>query len=96
MSDATGIAVESFSDVTPWKAAIAGAAALVTPDSGALHVAGMLGTPTVAVFPPVRDFDLQLARWSPWAAPFRAVRADGDWPARVVSGLQELHVPVRR
>ena len=35
----------------------------------------MIGTPVVAVFPPSRDYALQVARWAPWAAPHRIVRA---------------------
>lgn len=87
---ATQMHVERFGDLEPWKAAIGAAAALVTPDSGALHVAGFTGTPTVAVFPPERDFRLQVARWSPWAAPYRIVRGEGDWPARVAEALAQL------
>jgi ADP-heptose:LPS heptosyltransferase len=87
---AGGIPVERFGALTPWKEAIANAAAIVSPDSGALHVAGMVGTPTVAVFPPSRDFDLQLARWAPWAAPYRALRAEGNWPDQVGAALNEL------
>jgi ADP-heptose:LPS heptosyltransferase len=90
MSDACGIAVERFAEIEPWKSAIAGAAALVAPDSGAVHVAGMVGTPTVAVFPPIRDFALQIARWSPWAAPYQIVRADAGWPARIAPAVHEL------
>jgi ADP-heptose:LPS heptosyltransferase len=55
-----------------------------------VHVAGMVGTPTVAVFPPIRDFELQLARWAPWAAPYRALRAEGNWPDQVTGALGEL------
>ncbi len=87
---ASGIAVERFGALTPWKEAIANAAAVVAPDSGAVHLAGMVGTPTVAIFPPIRDFDLQLARWAPWAAPYRALRADGTWPDRVPAALHDL------
>jgi hypothetical protein len=50
----------------------------------------MLGTPTVAVFPPIAQFELQTARWAPWAAPYRAIRADGDWPTEVPRALREL------
>ena len=72
------------------KAAIGAAAAIVTPDSGALHVAGFTGTPTVAVFPPERNFELQVERWSPWAAPYRIVRGDTDWPKRAAEALDQL------
>ena len=87
---AAGIEVECYAQLAPWKNAIAGAAALIAPDSGALHLAGMLGIPTVAVFPADRDFALQTARWSPWAAPHRIIRADGDWPHAAAESLNEL------
>lgn len=87
---ATGLDVERFATTAPWKAAIAAAPVLVAPDSGALHVAGMVGTPVVGVFPPVRDYALQVARWSPWAAAHRIVRADGGWPARAADALAQL------
>jgi ADP-heptose:LPS heptosyltransferase len=87
---ATQLRVERFGELEPWKAAIGAAAAIVTPDSGALHVAGFTGTPTLAVFPPGRDFRLQVARWSPWAAPYRILRGDGDWSARAAEALAQL------
>jgi ADP-heptose:LPS heptosyltransferase len=90
IESATGLRVTFFDRVEPWKAAIAAAPAMVAPDSGASHVAGMLGTPIVAVFPPSRHFDLQVARWWPWAAPHRIVRADTGWPERCADALAEL------
>jgi ADP-heptose:LPS heptosyltransferase len=87
---ATGLTVDFFAEFEPWKEAIAGAPALVTPDSGALHVAGMVGTPVVAIFPPSRNFALQAARWAPWAAPHRIVRADQGWSARAADALVQL------
>jgi ADP-heptose:LPS heptosyltransferase len=90
LAGAAGLSVESFDRLEPWKEAIAGATALVAPDSGAVHVAGMVGTPVVALFPPSRDFALQVARWSPWAAPHRIVRAQGDWPAQATDALVQM------
>lgn len=90
LSAATGMPVERFATLDPWKAAIGAARAVLTPDSGALHVAGMVGTPVVAVFPPVRDFALQTARWSPWAAAHRIVRADAGWPQRAADAVAAL------
>ncbi len=87
---ASGIAVDRYASLEPWKEAIGGSRALVAPDSGAVHVAGMLGTPTVAVFPPIVQFALQTARWAPWAAPYRTIRADGAWPREVPRALREL------
>jgi ADP-heptose:LPS heptosyltransferase len=90
IAEATAIAVEYFDDLASWKAAIGAASALVTPDSGALHVAGMVGTPVVAVFPPSRDFASRVARWAPWAAPHRIVQAGDGWPARASDALAQL------
>jgi ADP-heptose:LPS heptosyltransferase len=92
---ATGLSITYFDALEPWKEAIAGAAALVTPDSGALHVAGMVGTPTVGIFPNARNYALQVARWAPWAAPHHIVRAEGDWPSRAGDALAQL-LAVRR
>jgi ADP-heptose:LPS heptosyltransferase len=86
---AAGVVVERFDALEAWKEAIGGARALVAPDSGAVHVAGMLGTPTVALFPQ-RNFDRQVARWHPWAAPYRAVRLDDGWSQRAREALEEL------
>ncbi len=87
---ATGSSVEGFAASAPWKEAIAAAPALVTPDCGALHVAGMTGTPVVGVYPPSRRYSLQVARWAPWAAPHRIVRAEPNWPARAAGALAQL------
>ncbi len=87
---ASGTSVERFDALEPWKEAIGAARALIAPDSGAVHVAGMLGTPTVALFPPQRDFESQVARWRPWAAPYRAVALDDGWPQRALDALEEL------
>jgi ADP-heptose:LPS heptosyltransferase len=90
IAHSTGLPIDYFDDLKPWKEAIAAACAIVTPDSGALHVAGMIGTPTVAIFPPDRSYALQVARWAPWAAPHRIVRADEGWPARAGDALAQL------
>ncbi|HZV76734.1 MAG TPA: glycosyltransferase family 9 protein [Candidatus Babeliales bacterium] len=90
IAGATGIAISYFDEIEPWKAAIAAAPAIVTPDSGALHVAGMVGTPVVAIFPPDRNYALQVARWFPWAAPHRIVRAGDDLANRAGDALVSL------
>jgi ADP-heptose:LPS heptosyltransferase len=65
-------------DVPPttraWIGAIDAAAALVSPDTGAAHLAGMLGVPVVDVFPDA-GFDAQTRRWRPWASSSIALRA---------------------
>jgi ADP-heptose:LPS heptosyltransferase len=87
---AGGFAIERFDDLAPWKEAIGGARALVAPDSGATHVAGMVGTPVVAIFAADRHFERQVARWHPWAAPYHVVRVDGEWSQRIVNGVEAL------
>jgi ADP-heptose:LPS heptosyltransferase len=87
---ATGQSVSYFDEMGPWKDAIGAATAIVTLDSGALHVAGMVGTPVVAIFPSQRNYALQVARWAPWAAPHRIVRSDAGWPARASEALAYL------
>ena len=84
------MSVERFEQTEPWKEAIAGAQALVAPDSGATHVAGMVGTPTVAIFAAQPQFDRQVARWHPWAAPYRIIKPEGQWAQRVVASLDIL------
>jgi ADP-heptose:LPS heptosyltransferase len=57
-----------------WIATVDGAAALVSPDTGAAHLAGMIGVPVVDVFPDA-GFDAQTRRWRPWASSSIVVRA---------------------
>lgn len=86
----SGIAVERFDALGPWKESIGAAQVVVAPDSGATHVGGMLGTPTVAVFAAGKNFERQVARWHPWAAPYHVVRIDGEWAQRIVNGVDAL------
>jgi ADP-heptose:LPS heptosyltransferase len=86
----TGLDVSLFADLNSWKNAIGAATAIVTPDSGALHVAGMIGTPIVAIFPQQRNFALQASRWAPWAAPNRIIQSGDGWPARATEALAQL------
>jgi ADP-heptose:LPS heptosyltransferase len=73
---ATGIEVEQPHGLRPWKRWIAGARALVTPDSGASHLAGMLGIPSVVAFAAGPAVARDIVRWKPWAAPSRALVLD--------------------
>jgi ADP-heptose:LPS heptosyltransferase len=58
--------------VPQWLGAIDSLAALVTPDTGAAHAAGMLGVPVIDIFDGPR-FDQLSRQWRPWAAPHRCV-----------------------
>ncbi len=66
--------VEAPATTREWIAAIDAAAALVSPDTGAAHLAGMIGVPVVDVFPDA-GFDAQTRRWRPWASSSIVVRA---------------------
>jgi ADP-heptose:LPS heptosyltransferase len=71
---ALGVTPESFDDLHAWVEALDTAAAVVTVDTGAAHVAGMLGVPIIDVFPDAH-FEAQVRRWHPWASTYRALRA---------------------
>jgi ADP-heptose:LPS heptosyltransferase len=71
---ALGVVPETFLDLRGWVEALASAAVVVTVDTGAAHVAGMLGVPVVDVFPNAH-FATQVRRWRPWAAAYRAIPA---------------------
>jgi ADP-heptose:LPS heptosyltransferase len=92
IEDAVGMTIEFFDSLGAWKTAIASASAVVAPDSGAIHLAGMLGTPVVAVFPDSPQFAQQTARWAPWAAPNRIISAGNaeTWPRAAAVALREL------
>ena len=67
-------AIEVPPSTRSWIGAIDAGGALVTPDTGAAHLAGMIGVPVVDVFGD-RDFDVQTRRWRPWASSSIVVRA---------------------
>jgi ADP-heptose:LPS heptosyltransferase len=68
------VRVDAPETTRAWIAAVDAAAALVTPDTGAAHLAGMIGVPVVDVFPDAH-FDVQTRRWRPWASSSIVVRA---------------------
>jgi ADP-heptose:LPS heptosyltransferase len=88
--NAAGVDLELYAGVDEWKSTIACARALVAPDSGATHVAGMTGTPVVAIFANSRGVALQTARWAPWAAPHRIVVVHDDAAAAVEAATRAL------
>jgi ADP-heptose:LPS heptosyltransferase len=60
-------------EATPlWLGALGSAGAIITPDTGAAHAAGMLGVPVVDLFEPDR-FEQLSRQWKPWAAPCRCL-----------------------
>ena len=58
--------------VPQWFGAIARLSALITPDTGAAHAAGMLGVPVIDLFDRDRFEQLSL-QWRPWAAAHRCL-----------------------
>ena len=92
-SAALGVVVEAFDDLRGWVAALDASAAVVSTDTGAAHVAGMLGVPVIDVFPDAH-FAAQTRRWRPWASPYRVLRAselrDGAAAAVIEAALHGL------
>ncbi len=76
IASAAGVPGFAPLSVAAWKMHLAAAEAIVTPDSGAAHVAGMLGVPCVDCFAPSSATAFDIVRWRPWAAPYRAVVLD--------------------
>jgi ADP-heptose:LPS heptosyltransferase len=78
--------------VKQWKNLLAGAPAVVTPDSGAAHVAGMLGVPVIVLFSRGANAARDVMRWRPWAAPSRAIVVDDPQrlAAQVAGALEAL------
>jgi ADP-heptose:LPS heptosyltransferase len=70
----TGAVPETFPSVRAWVEALSTADLVVSVDTGAAHVAGMLCPRVVDVFPD-ENFAAQVRRWRPWAARYRAFRA---------------------
>lgn len=68
------LTVDAPATTREWIAAVDAAQALVSPDTGAAHLAGMIGVPVVDVFPDA-GFDAQTRRWRPWASSSIVVRA---------------------
>ncbi|MDQ6931406.1 MAG: hypothetical protein M3126_12155, partial [Candidatus Eremiobacteraeota bacterium] len=67
LGEAAGMRVRYFGDVRSWKEAIAASAHVVTPDTGAAHLAGMLGIRCTDFFEAER-YEAQVEQWAPWAA----------------------------
>lgn len=92
VASALGVAPETPPDLRAWVAALDAAETVITTDTGAAHVAGMLGVPVVDVFPDPH-FAEQVRRWSPWASPYAALRASAvaGAPVRAIeAALDEL------
>lgn len=88
-----GATVEFFEHIADWKATLAAARILVTPDTGAAHVAGMIGTPVVDLFESA-NFERCAMRWRPWAAQSRLLafpkQADPHFGERLTAACNDL------
>jgi ADP-heptose:LPS heptosyltransferase len=71
-----------------WAALLARCKALVTMDTGAVHLAAAVGTPVVDIFPKL-NFAHASTRWAPWQVPHRILRRPG--PARAELFWPEIH-----
>jgi ADP-heptose:LPS heptosyltransferase len=85
---ACGAEVRTFERVAEWRRALCNARAIVTPDSGAAHLAGMAGVACVDLFERSPHVARDVLRWRPWAAPSRALVASPD-PAAVAASVTE-------
>ncbi|HMD03616.1 MAG TPA: glycosyltransferase family 9 protein [Candidatus Baltobacteraceae bacterium] len=80
--------------IAEWKQMIDGAAALVSPDSGAAHIAGMVGTPCIDLFGdgPLTKFTMQ--QWRPWASLSESLvvsrRTATALPAKIAESLERV------
>jgi ADP-heptose:LPS heptosyltransferase len=70
----TGVFPRTYPTVRAWVEALGRCDLVVSVDTGAAHVAGMLCPNVVDVFPDAH-FAAQVRRWRPWASRYRAFRA---------------------
>jgi ADP-heptose:LPS heptosyltransferase len=86
----SGVEIRTFERVAEWRAALCAARAVVTPDSGAAHLAGMAGVPCVDLFEPSPHVSHDVRRWRPWAGPYRALILGPDAAANSAASTQAL------
>jgi ADP-heptose:LPS heptosyltransferase len=85
----TGLMPQTFPSLRAWVEALNFADLVVSVDTGAAHVAGMMCERVVDVFPD-EHFAAQVRRWRPWASPYRAFRAsevDGGPHSRFIETI---------
>ena len=76
-------------DLMDYAGAVAGCSVLITPDTGAAHVAAAVGTPVVDVF---REAHHQhcVRRWRPWQVEHRVVLKPNFSPQALVKLVDEV------
>jgi len=82
---AANVMEDPLLSLSDWKERIAAGMALITPDSGAAHVSGMIGIPTIDCFGGGPNVNVDMRRWAPWAAPNRCL-ALTDAPPDFMAG----------
>ena len=81
-------------ELSHWAALTASCRALVSMDTGAVHLASAVATPVVVVFPE-RNFVHASSRWSPWQVPHRIIRrpapaSPDHFLTEICSALEDL------
>jgi hypothetical protein len=85
----TGIEPRTFPNTRAWVEAMDRGMTVVTVDTGAAHVAGMICASVIEIFPDA-NFEAQVRRWRPWASLYRAFRAsevDGGPDSRFIEAV---------
>ncbi|MGI5843410.1 MAG: glycosyltransferase family 9 protein [Candidatus Xenobium sp.] len=74
-----------------WAAALAACSCVVSPDTGAVHVAAAMGRPVVAVYQ-ASSRRLCSQQWAPWQVPHRMVTKGHPVPtmSAILQGVEEL------
>lgn len=100
-ADRAAIQLATSTSMAAWFGALHSLDALLTPDTGAAHAAGMLGTPTVDLFES-DGFERLSRQWSPWAAPSACLVKAAHSPGaerslgeRIGAALQDVRKPGR-
>ena len=81
-------------ELMQWAALLAGCRALVSMDTGAVHLAAAVHTPVAVVFPE-KNFAHASSRWSPWQVPHRILQRPApvsrdDFYAALCAAVEEL------
>ena len=81
-------------ELMQWAALVSRCRALVSMDTGAVHLAAAVDTPVVTVFPE-KNFVHASSRWSPWQVPHRILRRPApvsrdDFCADLCTAVEEL------
>ena len=90
LGERAGLRMLYFESVKEWKTAIAAAPYVITPDTGAAHLAGMLCIECTDIFE-AAGFSVHAARWSPWCGKHvvRAFPSDRNGLKTFARGLLE-------